>query len=340
MKILKMLFFLILTPYLFSELSIIKRFTIETSVDSNSRPRLFHVNPPIYIYEGFNKDLIVPHDTYFEVFDNNGNFKKRIGGFGKGPGDFTTIISIKTYHNQLLIQDHPNKISFFNKDYTFNKRIFFGGVDCSNFIDYFDVLRDKIYCSQKSYLDEKIRAIRVYNLNGKFIKSFFDYKLGTKFYPEFNLIHGKIVIQTNHIYYAFQSIPRLWQLDLDGDVIKFIDFGADNWKKIYYSKSDFAKEKKEKGKIALVNLILSGDYIYQLRKWKSNIVVHIIRDGLEENPINCFLVIDKQLKKASPIILRKGYSFSGAGKYIYLTKESRSNSKQKICEVLVCELKF
>jgi len=177
-------------------------------------------------------------------------------------------------------------------------------------------------------------------LNGKFIKAYFDYGIGKRFYPVSILLLGKIVKIKDYIYFAFQSIPKLWRLDLNGNILDSVDFGGTDWKIIKYDRKEFLKSKKKKRSMAILELILSGDFIEKLTRWKNNIVVNVVRNAFEENPENCFIVISYDFKKVSKVIRYKDYEFSGSGKYIYLSKELEIDSNYKKCEVLVCDLKF
>ena len=126
-----------------------------------------------------------------------------------------------------------------------------------------------------------------------------------------------------------------------GKIVDKVTIGKDWWKKIEYDADEFRKKREKHGWKAISEMLLSGDLIQKLWRWKGHIIAQIVRNGYDE-PFNTFMIISSDFKKQSPLITRGDYQFCGAGKYIYLAKLldlDRKNEK-KIVEVLQCDCEF
>jgi len=324
-------------------LKIIKKISLKVSIDRMGLPKFFNEDPPIYIIEGHQGELIVPRFVCFEVFSKDGKKLKKVGARGEGPGAFTTIFSIKKDSNFYYVHDYLNKINEFDKDFNYTNRHTFFGPRCSNFYYDFSVYKNKIYCVQncQSGSDNIDNGIAVYLKSGKFEDAFFERKVGEENFPFRKILEGIILVDKDYIFYAFNPIPKIWKLDLKGNIIEERKVASDWWRDIQYSERKFKKRERENKRRAYIDLFLSGYRIKNLWKWKDNVIVQTVvnKNG---DFYNSFFVISQDFKKESKLFMYRDYQFSGAGERIYLTKEieERGDMNTMLIEVLVCDINF
>jgi len=338
-----LLLVLIFVRMCFPAVEVIDKIHMDITVDRKGFPCIFYIDPPCYVYEGINNEIIIPQKTFFEVFDKKGKLQGRYGNKGMGPGDFNNIMSLIVYDGRYYFHDYPNVISVFDSNFKFLERSIYGGLRTSQFMETFDIFRNKIYSVQNFRKKKReYDSISVYSMNGKYLSHFFDQSIIWKVYPELTLTNGRILVFNDHIYFSHFSIPKLYKLNLKGEKVNSIKFGEKWWKKINYSKNRFKKRVEQFGDRAYVKLLLSGDRIMKILKWENLIIVHVLKDPSEDHAKHGFVVFTKNLKKKTDFIFYKDYHFSGAGKFLYFSKESEeydNKDKYKV-EVLKCDIKF
>jgi len=116
--------------------------------DKDALPKIAYIEPPVKIEEGYNGELIIINDTFFEVFDKKGKRVKKVGGRGRGPGDFIYIGSMLKHKEKYYFLDFPNRISVFDKSFNFEKSFYLGGAKISSFLYSMDIDNNKIYANQ------------------------------------------------------------------------------------------------------------------------------------------------------------------------------------------------
>ena len=116
---------LILIPVIsLPQITILKKSTFNVTLDTKGPARDYYIDPPIYVYESYSRNrFIIPGDVFFEIFDENGNAIAKVGDKGNGPGDFIYILNAKKNNNLYYFHDFPNKISIFDLDFNFKKRV-------------------------------------------------------------------------------------------------------------------------------------------------------------------------------------------------------------------------
>lgn len=340
-----LLVLLILIPVIsFPQLKILKKMSLNVTLDLKGPPRGFYIDPPVYIYETYSQNqLIVTSDVFFEIFDTDGKAIAKVGDKGNGPGDFIHIKDVKKHNNLYYFHDFPNKINIFDLDFNFKKRIILQGPRCTLYVDSFALHKNKILAGQRKLYEPPVeKCITVYDSNWKYQEAFFDKEIGWEIYPKEALLSKLILTKNNEIYFAFLSIPTIWKLDQKGTVVGKKSFGENWWKKIHFNEGEFKKKKAKMGAWkALKEVVLSGDRIHMLWNWKDNIIVQIIREPYD-NPTNMFLIISEDFKRVSKLVSYPDFQFCGVGNYIYfskLIKTDRENNK-KIVEVVQCDYEF
>ena len=337
----------LIVGFLSAEIKIVSKQNITViDYDENALSKIAYIEPPVRIEEGYNGELIVLKDTFFEVFDKTGKRIKRVGNRGQGPGDFISIGSMLKYKNRYYFLDFPGKISVFDKNFNFKKRFYLGGAKISTFLYSFDICNDKIYANQ-FYLKRKTKTQRFfdtiieYDMSGKIINHFLDEKELNKIFPVLFLISGKIKIINGKILFSMVSYPKFWVFSKKGKLLKEKEFDFKWWVKTVYNEKKYERDKIKMGDGALAKAIFTGTYIYAFDRYKGKLVVHVIRTPYED-PQHGFVMFDENLKILKNWTQIKGYQYSGAGKkYLYFSKTVRyiEDKNLKEVEILKCEVK-
>jgi len=343
-KIIIFLLSLTLCNFIYSDIKVLKKINLEIEVTKKAKPKFLHEDSPVYIQEGFNNELIAVQENHIEVFNSKGEKLNSFGQYGEGPGDFRGILTIRRGKSNYYILDFPNIVNVFDKNFNFKKRYYLLSEKTSSFVSNFDIYENKIVCSQywRGKLNKKDddKCISVYTKKGKYLTSFFPLSFGWTKYKNESLLSGNIKTDGKHIYYTMCGIPIIYKLNFDKDIIAKKRFGKKWWEKIVFDEDKYKKEIKRKNIVKVLReLLTSGNRIEDLWNFKDNLALRIIKyDDIDY--INYCLLISEDLKKESSLLCPDGYQFSGAGKYLYFTREINLQKNTKKVEVLKCDFEF
>lgn len=327
-----------------SHIKVLHKVILNVTLDLDGPARGSYIDPPVYVYEAFEKSrIIIPSDVFFEVFSMTGKRIARIGRKGEGPGDFRFLLALEKHKGCYYFLDSPHKVNVYDANFLFQKRILLQGAGTAPYAFCLDFLDNLILVGQR-WTNEPFqteKCVSIYDLEGKLRGAVFDQRHGWEIYPENSLLHPVILTIGNEIFFAFNSIPIIWKLNKDGSIVNNIILGGTWWKKIAFEAKKFKKKRSRNAWKAINELALSGDLIQKLWNWRGNIVVQVVRDAYED-PRNLFFIIDKDLNEAGDLVDYPGYQFCGAGTFIYLGKllEIDKNNREKIVEVLQCDCVF
>ncbi len=346
-KILLLLVYLLFVFISFGkEIKIVSKLILNiTDFDKKSSGKIINLEYPARIVEGYNEEIMVLNDTFFEVFNNKGNYLKKVGNRGQGPGDFVAYIKdVIKYNSNYYFQDYPNKISVFDKKFVFVKSFFLGGGKTSPFLYSFDFDDKYIYAAQyyaKVY-NKSYDSVVKYDEGGRIVSHFFDRKNIMEIYKlPLSLPEGLIKIMNGRIIFSISRYPVYWIFDKKGKLIRNKFFNFKWWRYPFYDKKEYEKEKKRIGERAFTKVLFSGTIATNFTLYGDNLIVHIIRNPYD-NPQHGFIMIDKNLNLIMDWTQVKGYQYSGASKnYIYFSKVLRYYNKKnrKEVEVLRCVIK-
>ncbi|RFT16781.1 MAG: hypothetical protein OP8BY_1394 [Candidatus Saccharicenans subterraneus] len=306
---------------------------------------------PILLTEGYQQEILIWRGTYLEVFSKEGQFIKRVGREGEGPGEFSGIIKVIYRNGRYYILDFPNKVSIFDREFNFIARTIYAGKLTSPFIHDFDINESIFVAVQRNRpYDKDMRqseaannnVISIYSLNGEYKHSFFPQNEGWAVYPEESLLGGHILLNENKLFFVFNSINKIWMTSLDGKHIRKKEFGKNWWKPIIFNQNLY-REARKAGKSAgllLENALLSGDVIDGIYVYKDDIAIKILRT-IDGNP-NTFLIIIKSnlINESDPIYLNS-YQFCYAGKndlYFYRYLSEYNPNMINIIEIVKCDI--
>lgn len=125
----------------------------------------------------FNKDKIYILDKKFAkgvfIYSKNGDFIKRVGNIGRGPGEYGEINDFDYYDNKIVISDNPNKLLIFNEKGDFISRMI-SDFTFSSFIS-----ADNGYLffnSYRSSVDNSFFNVIKTDKNLKFMQGYLPYK--------------------------------------------------------------------------------------------------------------------------------------------------------------------
>jgi len=180
--------------------------------------------------------------TFFK-FDRYGNFLKKIGRRGQGPGELEFPFLISLGENKVFISDNKG-ISIFDLDGKF-----INGFRKFRFTRSMAVFKDKVLLSESNTNN----LIAVYSHSGKKLNSFGEiYKINYSILTDWqryrveNVINwGEIVCSNNYIFFVSALFGDIYKYDSNGNLIKKkriknIDFLEDN-KKFYFKTTTIKK---------------------------------------------------------------------------------------------------
>lgn len=310
-------------------------------------------NPILNLSEGLNGEIIIARGSFFEIFDRRGNFLKKVGGLGEGPGDFRNIIFVKAYRDKYYILDFPNLMNVFDIKFKFNKRFYLQGKGTSPFVFDFEISGGQIFAAQfwRAFMgggmkEVKDKVISVYNLNGKFQKAIFNFSYALTLLGNEAYLNPTLCTFNDLICLAFLALNRIWVIDREGNIIKVKTFGIKSWKNIPYSaKREEQLRKKGLGPAKIFAWFMTrGSWIYDVNFYRGYILINALKNKESKGMnlgISCIYIFDEDFKEIEPPISLEGYFLAGVGKrYIYFVRYLQSpstRSKTKI-EVKRCVL--
>jgi hypothetical protein len=339
------------------EIKILKRVNINIHPPDSPVFERF-LTPPLDLDEGLNKEILVRRGNFLEVFSEEGKAIKRVGGEGEGPGEIATLIThLRKTDQYYYLLDLPNQISIFDEHFSFIKRFFLETENGSRNIYNFDVGKDIITTVQEKYqgLKEERRrkpnlrkdtmVIMRYDGQGRFKNAFLKQKEGREIYPDTSILGGNILIHQNKIFFAYQSINKIWEFDFYGRLVKERNFGKAWWRSVIYDEKEY-KKVRLKSDGAFMNFFAevyaSGDIIDDIYIYKGHLLVRVLK-GTYEKAINSFILLDLNLENEIGPLQMEGYHLSGVGEeYLYFTRYvSEYSAKENMdVEVLICDIEI
>jgi hypothetical protein len=97
-------------------------FTFELKFGAENLPNEYLLAKPTDCIAADNGDIIVADEYKLKIFDNNGNPKKILGGYGQGPGEFaysSISIDLTFPKNSMLAGLQSNIYNLYTPDYSF-----------------------------------------------------------------------------------------------------------------------------------------------------------------------------------------------------------------------------
>jgi len=303
---------------------------------------------PPWFYEGFNGELILNRFSYLQIYTSQGEQKRTIGGYGLGPGEFYSIGAVQKANDSYFILDPlQGALSVFDKDFAFKKRFHLLYEGVSNVIQGISINGKYIATAQyhrQIYKNSlKVRAINIYDLNGKWQKALFEIdkvQKKLKNYPE-NILRGHVLLDDQNIYFCFTPINCLWQINFEGEILKEKWFGQKWWKYIKYD--DNEKKKFIMRKPAWMYDIQAEETGYRIMaifKYKDYIGLQISKDA--NNLLDyCYILLDKTLSWESDPLYLKNFFPAGYGEnFLYLAKmiDFRTPYEESRAVILKCTI--
>ena len=259
------------------ELEVIQSFPSEDLVEKG-----IYLWRPLGV-EGLSNGNIVVNDQktcQILMFDNQGNFIKKIGEKGQGPGEFGNPYCLSATSETIIVGDNSNmRIQFFdiNGNYMRTFKIFKAYIDIAvseEGLIYVAPLRSK----------PESPLVDVMDKNGKLLYSFREARFGDKSRWQIPNWIRISLNDKNEVFIAFRYFPLVCKYSENGDLLAEYKLEHEVMKEEEKINLDRIKKNSESGMIpVIISIRASSDGFYILHNYPRTEILEYDNDGRLQN---------------------------------------------------------